>query len=312
MKLKDLLSESSLKVLDRKFGEPLPTLEDTTKAYALKKEMVEGGPGSGPQPEGGSAKGMFAKLADKFKKKKDEPNTKKDSEKDSDKGKHGGEASASDKAMAMKGLSNLSRGERLDFEDEYDLDTTDDDQMQNFIGGLQNDELDMLKTTYLKKNKTKQDKKRMPKYFQGIRKDKKNKSKSDSDSKGKSGDSMFDRIRADRRKRLGMESVNERKFGEPLPTLEDTTRAYALKNQSSSLLKDMVKENKNKDLLKVATTLGKTPSDVNSFLKKYDLEPDDLLDIIETGGRRYSLAIIAAMKGNNRALRQLDNLLGFL
>ena len=38
MKLKDLLSESSLKVLDRKFGEPLPTLEDTKKAYRLKKE----------------------------------------------------------------------------------------------------------------------------------------------------------------------------------------------------------------------------------------------------------------------------------
>ena len=39
MKLKDLLSESSLKVLDRKFGEPLPTVEDTTKAYKLKKEQ---------------------------------------------------------------------------------------------------------------------------------------------------------------------------------------------------------------------------------------------------------------------------------
>ena len=39
MKLKSLLKESSLKVLDRKFGEPLPTLEDTTKAYKLKKEQ---------------------------------------------------------------------------------------------------------------------------------------------------------------------------------------------------------------------------------------------------------------------------------
>ena len=38
MKLKKLLSESSLKVLDRKFGEPLPTLEDTTRAYKLKQE----------------------------------------------------------------------------------------------------------------------------------------------------------------------------------------------------------------------------------------------------------------------------------
>ena len=39
MKLKSLLKESSLKVLDRKFGEPLPTLEATTKAYKLKKEQ---------------------------------------------------------------------------------------------------------------------------------------------------------------------------------------------------------------------------------------------------------------------------------
>jgi len=96
---------------------------------------------------------------------------------------------------------------------------------------------------------------------------------------------------------------NDRKFGEPLPTLEDTTKAYKLKQENL---------NEDKDLLKVATTLGKTPSDVNSFLKKYKLDADDLLDVIETGGRRYSLAIIAAMKGNRKALRQLDDLLGFL
>jgi hypothetical protein len=36
VKLKKLLSES--KVWERKFGEPLPTLEDTTKAYKLKQE----------------------------------------------------------------------------------------------------------------------------------------------------------------------------------------------------------------------------------------------------------------------------------
>ena len=41
MKLKDLLSESSLKILDRKFGEPLPTIEDTTRAYRLRKEQEE-------------------------------------------------------------------------------------------------------------------------------------------------------------------------------------------------------------------------------------------------------------------------------
>jgi len=95
----------------------------------------------------------------------------------------------------------------------------------------------------------------------------------------------------------------DRNFGEPLPTIEDTARAYRLKQENL---------NEDKDLLKVATTLGKRPSDVNSFLKKHKLDADDLLDVIETGGRRYSLAIIAAMKGNRKALRQLDDLLGFL
>ena len=89
----------------------------------------------------------------------------------------------------------------------------------------------------------------------------------------------------------------DRNFGEPLPTIEDTARAYRLKQENL---------NEDKDLLKVATTLGKRPSDVNSFLKKHKLDADDLLDVIETGGRRYSLAIIAAMKGNRRALKQLD------
>ena len=95
----------------------------------------------------------------------------------------------------------------------------------------------------------------------------------------------------------------ERKFGEPLPTLEDTTRAYKLKTEEE------LNEN---DLNKVSSILGKSSSDVNSFLKKYDLDADDLLDVIETGGRRYSMAILAAMKGNSKALRQLDDLLGFL
>ena len=95
---------------------------------------------------------------------------------------------------------------------------------------------------------------------------------------------------------------NERKFGEPLPTLEDTSKAYKLKQED-------LNEN---DLNKVSSILGKSSSDVNKFLKKYKLDADDLLDVIETGGRRYSLAIMAAMKGNRRALRQLDDLLGFL
>ena len=95
---------------------------------------------------------------------------------------------------------------------------------------------------------------------------------------------------------------NERKFGEPLPTLADTTKAYKLKQED-------LNEN---DLNKVSSILGKSSSDVNKFLKKYKLDADDLLDVIETGGRRYSLAIMAAMKGNRRALRQFDDLLGFL
>ena len=98
----------------------------------------------------------------------------------------------------------------------------------------------------------------------------------------------------------------ERKFGEPLPTLEDTTNAYKLKEE------EKVQENRKQDLFSVSSNLGTSEQDVEKFLKKHDLEPDDLLDVIETGGRRYSLAIIAAMKGNRRALRQLDDLLGFL
>ena len=96
----------------------------------------------------------------------------------------------------------------------------------------------------------------------------------------------------------------DRNFGEPLPTIEDTTRAYRLKQEDL---------NENKDLLKVATTLGKRPSDVDKFLKKYKLDADDLLDVIEAGDRRRSsLMIIAAMNGRSKALRQLDDLLGFL
>ena len=104
------------------------------------------------------------------------------------------------------------------------------------------------------------------------------------------------------KKLLKESKVWDRKFGEPLPTLEDTTRAYKLKQED-------LNEN---DLSKVSSILGKSSSDVNSFLKKHKLQADDLLDVIETGGRRYSLAIIAAMRGNRRALRQLDDLLGFL
>ena len=96
--------------------------------------------------------------------------------------------------------------------------------------------------------------------------------------------------------------VWDRKFGEPLPTLEDTTKRFKMKQED-------LNEN---DLSKVSSILGKSSNDVNKFLKKHKLDADDLLDVIETGGRRYSLAIMAAMKGNRKALRQLDDLLGFL
>ena len=98
---------------------------------------------------------------------------------------------------------------------------------------------------------------------------------------------------------------NERKFGEPLPTLADTTRAYKLKQED-------LNEN---DLNKVSSILGKSSSDVNKFLKKHvGLQADDLLDALEASRdrRRTALMIMAAMKGNRRALKQLDNMFGFM
>ena len=64
---------------------------------------------------------------------------------------------------------------------------------------------------------------------------------------------------------------NERKFGEPLPTLADPTRAYKLKTEEE------LNEN---DLNKVSSILGKSSSDVNSFLKKHKLQADDLLGFL--------------------------------
>jgi len=106
---------------------------------------------------------------------------------------------------------------------------------------------------------------------------------------------------------------NERKFGEPLPTLADTTKAYKLKQED---LNEKVSTS-DKDVKKVSSLLGKSPSEVKRFVDKYDgLDADDLLDVLDAGSssqrRRYSMAILAAMKGNRRALRDLDNLLGFL
>ena len=63
MKLKKLLNENLWN--NRKFGEPLPTLEDTSKAYKLKKEQEfkEGGPGSGRKAKPGSAKDIDNRMS---------------------------------------------------------------------------------------------------------------------------------------------------------------------------------------------------------------------------------------------------------
>ena len=53
MKQNDKYLKEGLDILNREFGQPLPTLGDTIKAYKLKKE---GGPGSGKPAKAGSAK----------------------------------------------------------------------------------------------------------------------------------------------------------------------------------------------------------------------------------------------------------------
>ena len=108
--------------------------------------------------------------------------------------------------------------------------------------------------------------------------------------------------------------VLDRKFGEPLPTLADTTRAYALKQEE---LNEKVSTS-DKDVKKVSSLTGKSPKDVAGFLNKYDLEAGNLLDVLDTARaephhiRRYSLMVMAAMNGNPRALKELDKLFGFL
>jgi len=103
----------------------------------------------------------------------------------------------------------------------------------------------------------------------------------------------------------------DRKFGEPLPTLEDTTKAYALKQED---LNEKAATAGDKDVKTVASMIGKSPLDVRDFVNQYDLDADDLIDVLDSGAdrRRNALMVMAAMKGNRRALRTLDNLLGFL
>ena len=101
--------------------------------------------------------------------------------------------------------------------------------------------------------------------------------------------------------------VWERKFGEPLPTIEDTAKRFKMKQEQE------INERPDQDTDKVAKILGKSINDVHKFVMKHGLDADDLLDVIEAGDRRRSsLMIIAAMNGRSKALRQLDDLLGFL
>ena len=105
---------------------------------------------------------------------------------------------------------------------------------------------------------------------------------------------------------------NERKFGEPLPTLADTTRAYKLKQEELSEKKNHTAGDK--DVKTVASMIGKSPLDVRDFVNQYDLDADDLIDVLDSGAdrRRNALMIMAAMKGNRRALKELDKLFGIL
>jgi len=78
--MNDKYLKESLDVLNRKFGDPLPTIEDTARAYRLRKEgelppalkkaiakkkgeeVKEGGPGSGRPTKDGSAKDIDNKM----------------------------------------------------------------------------------------------------------------------------------------------------------------------------------------------------------------------------------------------------------
>ena len=103
---------------------------------------------------------------------------------------------------------------------------------------------------------------------------------------------------------------NERKFGEPLPTLEDTTKRFKMKQEELSEKKNHTAGDK--DVKTVASMIGKSPLDVRDFVNQYDLDADDLIDVLDSGAdrRRNALMVMAAMKGNRRALRKLDDLLG--
>ena len=113
--------------------------------------------------------------------------------------------------------------------------------------------------------------------------------------------------------------------------LEYNNCRYHIAQISSANAVDIIRERKNKINFSCGVSINNlslNENDIGDFKTFLKLSPplrteddrlslvkainNDLLDVIETGGRRYSLAIIAAMRGNRRALRQLDDLLGFL
>ena len=60
MKQNEKYLKEGLDILNREFGQPLPTLEDTMKAHKLKQE---GGPGSGRPAKPGGAKDIDNKMS---------------------------------------------------------------------------------------------------------------------------------------------------------------------------------------------------------------------------------------------------------
>ena len=60
MKQNEKYLKEGLDILNREFGQPLPTLEDTMKAHKLKQE---GGPGSGRPAKPGGAKDIDNKIS---------------------------------------------------------------------------------------------------------------------------------------------------------------------------------------------------------------------------------------------------------
>ena len=74
-------------------------------------------------------------------------------------------------------------------------------------------------------------------------------------------------------------------------------------------LKTLLKES---DISRLGKLINKSTKDIKQFVKDYEVEADDLIDVIEAGGRRYHLMVVAAVGGNQKALRKLDDLLGFM